>query len=404
MNTFTNRAIRKRAGCFDPNDKCYNSTQIEKGLAGTSNGLYGFNCYGSNESKCSNPLNPRQLAGAPTSTCSDCYPDNAILAPTASDSQRVVLSTPQGNSDISTFNFYAHSDKVCSPPVFVNRFYQKYRPEEDYDVAPDSLGDITKMSDSEYFQAVTTKTLKGPIELLITSVHTRETDTAENAIYYYTTNGEDPTYKSKTFRDGVVEGGQLVYIVVRDSYAPYLTGKVTVKAFTHIDGKVPSAITTMVFTIKNLNRIGLMPRGRITPYVVEYLSNWFDILRGSETLDSFFGTNEFVGDSLIVSANKTPIISYLNQNIIEAYLSYIFSYPYTGASNKNRDKLNTGYRSSTVTIKQANTFTYGNSSTLKSLLDTKMADFLNSNSINNWLKNATNPIIHSSLGSTTYRN
>ena len=158
MNTFTNRAIRKRAGCFDPNDKCYNSTQIEKGLAGTSNGLYGFNCYGSNESKCSNPLNPRQLAGAPTSTCSDCYPDNAILAPTASDSQRVVLSTPQGNSDISTFNFYAHSDKVCSPPVFVNRFYQKYRPEEDYDVAP-AVRRYSKMVIRNIL-TVTTKTLK----------------------------------------------------------------------------------------------------------------------------------------------------------------------------------------------------------------------------------------------------
>lgn len=388
MNEYTRRALDRRVGCVDN---------------------MGIKCLGPIISSCENAYSGEKC------TTLDAFTDEndvVITAPGIVDdfatSFRVIIDTLDldANGKISReeldrgnvlfnlnltpaqldiyyqyFSEWAYSSEISQPPVFVDKFYTRYQPEEDYDIAS---GDIKTMTATQYYINVaseqsrtTTSTInsgiKGPIEFILMS----KADPKKVTFVYTANNWRSIT----TFVDKQQEG-EHVYVSLKLHEADYRSGKVTVQAYAIEQGKRVSAITTQVFNVKNYNKITIRPdRGTTIPYYIEYLSNWFDIDPKTGNLIDPVSYFYQISDPYL-DMELTP----RDKQILTTYLRHVQSFCYSGPTSMNRNKLNTGYGNSIATPYKGKSFTYGNASINKLMNGVTLDYFLGTDIYDgNWL-------------------
>lgn len=354
LNDFTRRALQKRTGCFDN---------------------FGVRCNAQKETFCSAPLN--------TGYCVD--PSSIV----STEPNKVMKS-----------DRYAYSNNITAPPVFLDKYYNSLNyPVQVYDIGDQ---DPETMTDTQYYNYAK-DVMKGPVQFILSS----EGD-PKKLTYYFAYNGTEPstTETDFIFVDKRVEG-EHKFVTARVDNADYSTGVMIVKAFAIEEGKQPSAVVTQKYEIKNFSTVFKKPAKRFTPYFVENLSNWFSLDRAKWTsagsLDSFYPLSGALQPPLVgdVSGWKDASGSLLLKDseieVLGSYVNLLNTYNYTGPTSRNRDKLHSGYSTDTVTMFNASSFQYGQSSTHSYLENLLMDNFINIHDTNNWLKTNCNLIMHSSL-------
>jgi hypothetical protein len=298
---------------------------------------------------------------------------------------------------------FENEDKISSPPIFLDKFYNRWPIDCIYNIAP---LDPSKLNDTTYYQYVTAGLqntgriegstiddgLLGPIQIIFDSK-----GVPNNTDYYYTTDGSHPEIngsQTKVFSDAQLIGDHK-YITIKLDEANYKSGFVVVKCFSVEKGKTPSGIMSQKFIIKGVDLFFKKPGNRRIPYYVDYMSNWF---RTSRNLvipplgfndNGVFQVDKFLDNENNIQLNNEDLL------VIGGYIDILKSYRYEGATQFNRDKLNQGFKDDLVTYKNSKSFSYGLASTRSYLSGIPRETFINSHTTNNWLKTHCGLIIHS---------
>lgn len=347
LNDFTRNAIYKRTGCLDK---------------------FGYACYGKVDDSCPTP-----------------YKSNI---------------TPADNRCNNKENSY--SDQKTSPPVFMDKFYNVIDPVETrYDIDIDNL-DIRNMTKTAYYYAITTEQsrtttassltngLKGPIEFILGS----KSD-PEQTVHYWTTDNWITTNEFIDRR----QDGQHVYVTLRIHQANYSGGEVVVQAYSIEKGKYRSGITKHSFIITGYNSITVKPENNtLTPYYIEYLSNWFDV----DPNDNNKLYAPMSGDEVGTSWNNISLTE-TDKELLANYIAWLNAYSYNGPTSANRDKVAIGFKEPGVQLNKANTYTYGKSPLISTLNGATLDDFISSAS-KSWLQGTMKWNSDASItGSAEYR-